>query len=113
MIWLVGNQGLLGSVVEDLLRARGAPYLASDRELDITRSDAVDGFLASRGRDAPAWIVNCSGYTAVDAAEDEPDRAFAVNEDGVRNLASAARRIGAAMVHLSTDYVFAGTREGA
>lgn len=113
MIWLVGNRGLLGSEVEGLLRARGAPYLASDRELDITRADAVDAFLADRDRDAPAWIVNCSGYTAVDAAEDEPDRAFAVNEGGVRNLAVAARRIGAAMVHLSTDYVFDGTREGA
>ena len=113
MIWLVGNQGLLGSVVEGLLRARGAPYLASDRELDITRADAVDGFLASRGRHAPVWIVNCSGYTAVDGAEDEPDRAFAVNEAGVRNLATAARRIGAAMLHLSTDYIFDGTREGA
>jgi dTDP-4-dehydrorhamnose reductase len=113
MIWLVGNRGMLGAEVEDLLRARGAAYLASDMDVDITRPDALEEFLSSRGAGSLAWIINCSGYTAVDAAEDEPDRAFAVNERGVRNLANAACRTGAALLHLSTDYVFDGTGEGA
>jgi dTDP-4-dehydrorhamnose reductase len=56
----------------------------------------------------PDIIVNAAAYTAVDKAESEPDRAFAVNEAGPRNVAAAAQGTGAALVHLSTDYVFDG-----
>lgn len=113
MIWLVGNRGMLGTEVERLLRKRDAAVLASGREVDITREGAPEEFLASHGVRALDWIVNCSAYTAVDAAEDEPERAFAVNEGGVRALAAAARATGAALLHVSTDYVFDGTRQGA
>ncbi len=56
--------------------------------------------------------MNCAAYTAVDRAEQEPDRAFAVNRDGPANLARACAAAGAVLLHLSTDYVFDGTKSG-
>ena len=58
----------------------------------------------------PDVIVNCGAWTAVDACESDPDRAYAVNAMGVRWVADAARRTGAHLVHISTDYVFDGTK---
>ena len=58
----------------------------------------------------PDVIVNCGAWTAVDACESDPDRAYAVNAMGVRWVADAARRSGAHLVHISTDYVFDGTK---
>jgi dTDP-4-dehydrorhamnose reductase len=113
MIWLVGNKGMLGTEIDGLLRARDAAFIASDREVDITREGDPERFLSSHGVRALDCIINCSAYTAVDAAEDEPDRAFAVNETGVRALAAVARGTGAVLLHVSTDYVFDGTKEGA
>lgn len=108
-IWLVGAGGMLGRQLAGEFAARNLPFLASDREVDVCDRRALEGFL--RGR-RPAWIVNCAAYTAVDRAEDEPEAAFAVNALGVENLARLAAATGAAMVHFSTDYVFAGDRAG-
>lgn len=58
----------------------------------------------------PIAIVNAAAYTNVDKAESERDRAFAINRDGARNLALAAANYGVRLVHVSTDYVFDGTR---
>ena len=74
-------------------------------EVDIADRVAVE---AAVRRHRPNIIVNAAAYTAVDKAETERDRAFAVNETGPRNLASAASDSGAVLVHLSTDYVFDG-----
>jgi dTDP-4-dehydrorhamnose reductase len=111
MIWLVGNRGMLGAEVETLLKAEGLPYAATDLDVDITRLKDPMNYIAGCGK--LDWIINCSAYTAVDAAEDEPERAFAVNSTGVRNLALAAKKAGAAFLHVSTDYVFDGSKEGA
>lgn len=108
-IWLVGAAGMLGRQLAGEFAARNLPFLASGREVDIRDRRALEGFV---GRRRPAWIVNCAGYTAVDRAEDEPEAAFAVNALGVENLARLAAATGAAMVHFSTDYVFAGDRAG-
>ena len=56
----------------------------------------------------PDYIINAAAYTAVDKAESDAERAFAVNRDGARHLAEAAEATGAAMLHISTDYVFDG-----
>ena len=61
----------------------------------------------------PDVIINAAAYTAVDQAEDEPERAFAVNATGAAELARAAREVGAPIVQISTDYVFDGNRVGA
>jgi dTDP-4-dehydrorhamnose reductase len=58
----------------------------------------------------PDVIINTAAYTAVDKAESEPDAAFALNRDGARLLAEAASRRGAAIIHISTDYVFDGAK---
>ncbi len=96
---------MLAADVADALRAAAATDMVlTDRDdLDILDADAVA--IAVAGRDL---VINCAAFTAVDAAEDEEDVAYAVNAIGPRNLARAAAAAGARMVHISTDYVFAG-----
>lgn len=60
----------------------------------------------------PDVVVNAAAFTAVDRAEAEPERAFAVNRDGAAAVARAAAELDAPFIHLSTDYVFAGTKPG-
>jgi dTDP-4-dehydrorhamnose reductase len=74
-------------------------------ELDITDAAATEAFVAGA---APDVVVNCAGYTNVDAAESDEETAFAVNGDGAGNVAAAGARHGALVVHISTDYVFDG-----
>jgi dTDP-4-dehydrorhamnose reductase len=112
MIWLVGNRGMLGTEVESILKDGGAPYIATDREVDITHPDAPMEFVNARGPERLEWIINCAAYTAVDLAEDEPEKAFAVNAAGPLHLARATQASGAALLHISTDYVFNGEKVG-
>lgn len=72
-------------------------------ECDITDPAAAERFIS-----ADDVVVNCAGYTKVDAAEADPERAAAVNTDGPENIAHACARAGAELIHLSTDYVFSG-----
>ncbi len=104
---------MLGSALEEQLRKAGESYVSSDREVDITDSHAVQKFLHTHwSRVRPLrWLVNCAAYTAVDQAEDEPDRAARLNALGPKNLAAAAAEYGAALIHVSTDYVFDGEKE--
>lgn len=105
--------GAAGQVGAELMRARwpsGVAVTGVDRAgLDITDAAAVDAVVAEL---APQVIVNAAAYTAVDRAETEPDLAQAVNANGVTHLAAAANRQGCRLVHLSTDYVFDGTKDG-
>jgi len=113
---------MLGSAVEKMLRNTDIPYIASDREVDITDYDELRSFTDSRfagegagegaGRvgGGVGWIINCAAYTAVDRAEDEPGAASRLNALGPKNLARAARYVGARLVHVSTDYVFDGKK---
>jgi dTDP-4-dehydrorhamnose reductase len=113
MIWLVGNKGMLGTEVESLLKQDGAEYVATDREVDITHPGAVsESLLRLRGGARLEWIVNCAAYTAVDLAEDEPGAARALNAEGPLNLSRAAAEAGASLLHISTDYVFNGMKDG-
>jgi dTDP-4-dehydrorhamnose reductase len=110
MIWLIGNRGMLGREVEALLGQGGQPCIASDMEIDIANPDELRAFCADKPL---SWIINCAAYTAVDRAEDEPEPAFAINAAGPRNIAAVARDKGAKLLHISTDYVFDGTKPGA
>jgi len=109
MIWLIGNKGMLGTEVETLLKNRGMEYVATDLEADITDMERLREFAADR---PISWIVNCSAYTAVDRAEEEPEKAFRINADGPRNIADLAKAKNAKLIHISTDYVFDGLKEG-
>jgi dTDP-4-dehydrorhamnose reductase len=78
---------------------------ASHADLDICEAERVLEFVA---RHRPQVIINAAAYTGVDRAESEPQQAFRANVDGVRNLALAAERVGARLIHVSTNYVFDG-----
>ena len=107
MVWLIGNKGMLGSEVTLQCDKNRIDFVGTDREVDITDRAALTDFARTQKR-AVDCIVNCSAYTAVDQAEDEPERAYALNEEGVRNIARTAKTIGAKIIHISTDYVFDG-----
>lgn len=108
MIWISGCSGMLGRHLCEKLSIDGIPHAATDVEINITDPAVVYDFI---NRNRISWIINCSAYTAVDLAEDEKDKAFAVNADGVKNLAVAAKIKGAKLIHFSTDYVFPGLKE--
>ena len=110
-VWLIGNRGMLGTELQSLLGASGVVCLASDTEVDITDAEALAAFGRSHRSSGIDWVLNCSGYTAVDRAEDEPELAFRINADGVGNIAQTAAALGAKIVHISTDYVFNGKKD--
>ncbi|RVD38865.1 MAG: dTDP-4-dehydrorhamnose reductase [Mesorhizobium sp.] len=107
--------GREGQVVASLLEAgrglEGVEVVAVGRpRLDLAQPDTVfDALAASR----PDVVVSAAAYTAVDQAEDEKEMAFAVNATGAGAVAGAAARLGVPIIHLSTDYVFDGTKDGA
>ena len=108
-ILVTGASGQLGYDVERELERRGIEHLGtSSRELDITDREAVERLMAAYRPDA---AIHCAAYTKVDLAEDEPERCWAVNADGTRNMAAACRETGAKLLYISTDYVFPGTGE--
>ncbi|HVW57982.1 MAG TPA: dTDP-4-dehydrorhamnose reductase [Rhizobiaceae bacterium] len=78
-------------------------------DLDLAAPETIAPALAAI---KPDLIISAAAYTAVDQAEDEPDKAYAVNADGAGKVAEAAARLGVPIIHLSTDYVFDGTGEG-
>lgn len=101
-ILLTGGRGRLGTELQTLLPHLVAPTSA---EMDIT--DAVQvGAVVERER--PALIVHAAAYTNVGAAEKERERCWAINVEGTRNIVAAANRVGAKLLHISTDYVFSG-----
>lgn len=107
-ILITGANGQLSTELRNLLDERGVAYDAFDAKyMDITDQQAVDAkFDALK----PAVVYHCAAYTAVDKAEDEGKQVnWRVNEDGTRNVAAAAKRVGAELVYISTDYVFDGT----
>ncbi|MEZ3181934.1 dTDP-4-dehydrorhamnose reductase [Streptomyces pimonensis] len=105
--WLVtGAGGMLGQDVLARLTAAGEQATALDRAtLDLTDADAVRQALE---RHRPAVVVNCAAWTAVDDAETREAEALTINGDGPAHLAAACARTGAVLLHVSTDYVFAG-----
>lgn len=105
MIWVVGARGMLGTELCRLLETEGLPFVGSDREVDILDPEAIASFASGKGI---GWIVNCAAYTAVDKAEDEEAFCRRLNAEGPGNLAGLASRIGASLLHISTDYVFDG-----
>ena len=105
--------GRAGQLAQALVRAAGRahlPLIAAGRpELDLTDADRVGQVIDAI---RPSAIINAAGYTAVDLAESEPGRAFALNRDAAARLAAAARQAAIPLIHLSTDYVFDGHKPG-
>jgi len=108
-IIITGCNGQLGREINRLYEGRRDIELINTDVEDLDITDINDVINLSK-RVEPYAIVNCAAYTAVDACETNQDIAFKVNALGPRNLAIAARETGAKLVHVSTDYVFDGTK---
>jgi len=105
-ILVTGAGGMLGRDMTLELAARRHDVVALTRgDLDIADIGAVRERISAL---RPDVVVNCAAYTRVDDAERDRERAFATNALGPRNLALACRRVGAVLLHISTDYVFDG-----
>ncbi len=103
---MTGAGGMLGQDVVTCLERDGETALALTRaDLDITDRAAVAAAVVNC---RPDTVVNCAAWTAVDEAEAHEDEAFEVNGGGVRLVAEACAASGARLIHMSTDYVFAG-----
>ncbi|HEX6381578.1 MAG TPA: dTDP-4-dehydrorhamnose reductase, partial [Acidimicrobiia bacterium] len=107
-IMVTGAGGQVGSEV-----AAHVPHhdvIALDHgSCDLADRESVELAVVSA---APAAVVNCAAWTDVDGCEADPERAVLVNALGVRHLAVACARVGAHLVHVSTDYVFSGEKDG-
>lgn len=109
-VLVTGATGQLGRDTAEKFAASGHEVVAAGRrELDVAHRDQV---LSVVGSVSPDVVVNCAAFTAVDACEAEVDRAYQVNALAVRHVAEAARRFGAHLCHVSTDYVFSGDKGG-
>ena len=106
MIWLIGSKGMLGTELSNMLKDGNIEFVSSDIDVDITNENALNDFVINKNIN---WIINCSAYTAVDQAEDEPELANKINAIGPENIAKIANKIDAKLIHISTDYVFSGT----
>lgn len=102
---VLGCRGQLGRALEPVLSEKYEVVGVDRDEVDITEAGAVSALVREV---APAVVVNCAAYTAVDQAEHDPEAAFAVNAGAVATLAGLVDEIGAKLVQISTDYVFDG-----
>lgn len=107
-VYVTGWDGLLGSALVPALRARGFEVAG----MGVADADITDtAFLRDRlGAFRPDTVVHLAAMTAVDRCESEPEEAFRVNETGSRAVAEEAQRVNAAVVALSSDYVFDGAK---
>ncbi|MBI5014318.1 MAG: dTDP-4-dehydrorhamnose reductase [Deltaproteobacteria bacterium] len=110
-VLVTGAKGLLGREVCRELGAGGSEVVPVDLDdVDLCEREPTLR-LATEAR--PDAVVHCAAWTDVDACEADPDRAFRVNAVAARNAALAARRVGAKILHVSTDYIFSGREPGA
>jgi len=108
-ILVTGCNGQLGRAINEVYKGENVSLINTDfgteLSLDITDAEAVDKMFSEQKPDA---VINCAAYTAVDNCESEEDKAYTINALGPKNLAVAAKKYNAKLVHISTDYVFKG-----
>lgn len=105
-ILVTGSNGMLGHDLIDILKDNHELILTTSKTLDITDKNKVIEFIRENN---PDIVINSAAYTDVDGCEENQDIAYAVNGDGVENLALGCREVDCPLVHVSTDYVFDGT----
>jgi dTDP-4-dehydrorhamnose reductase len=106
-ILLTGAGGMLAQDVDKVLQDSHEVIALTEHDLDICHADNVQGRIKKINPDV---VINCAAYTRVDDCETEQEKAFAVNAAGVKNIALACREQETLLVHISTDYVFDGTK---
>lgn len=109
VVLVTGASGQLGQALQHI--SGNYPeikfHFISSSELDITNKESIS---LSFGKYKPDVCINTAAYTAVDKAESEPEKAYAVNVTGAKNLAEACKEHDVLLVHISTDFVFDGTK---
>lgn len=109
-ILVPGGKGMLGFAVQEVFKIKNLEFLILDLpEFDVTKIERVKEEIEKY---KPTHILNLSAYTKVDKAEEERERAFEVNEKGVENLVIFSKKYKIKLIHISTDYVFNGKKEG-
>lgn len=109
-ILVTGAKGMLGTDLVRILEENEYKVFATDiEELDITQFDSLEKKVSNI---SPNVIINCAAFTDVDKAEEELDKAFLINGIGVQNLALVCKDLDIDLCHISTDYIFDGTKEG-
>lgn len=109
-VLVTGANGQLGNEIRraSAMHPDNYKYFFTDVDaLDITNLGSVDDFVKQNNIN---YIINCAAYTAVDKAEDDAELCYKINRDAVINLGIAATNNGAKVIHISTDYVFDGTK---
>jgi len=104
MILITGGKGQMGLTLSKVLPAKKTLFTDMDT-LDVSNYDAVEKCIRENGI---TCVINCAGFTDVDACEKQIDKAYAVNALGARNIAMAAAKHKASVIHMSTDYIFDG-----
>lgn len=109
-ILVTGSNGQLGNEIRKLAHLySNFDFVFTDiEELDITNKEHVQQFFSAN---KPGCVINCAAYTAVDRAESEREKAMLINADAVRLLAECCKDNNSLLVHISTDYVFDGTKK--
>ncbi|WP_339631653.1 dTDP-4-dehydrorhamnose reductase [Bizionia echini] len=110
-VLVTGSNGQLGKSLSTLINNH--PYnslqftFTTKATLDISNQEQVDTYFQSNNFN---YCINCAAYTAVDKAEEEKEQAFLVNATGAKNLAEVSKRYGVTLIHISTDFVFNGSK---
>lgn len=111
MIFVAGKNGQVAQSLAELAEQRGVSLTCyGRRECDLMQPDAIAAFIQSKN---PSAIINAAAYTAVDAAEDDEATAKIMNAVAPAVMAAVASKLNVPFIHVSTDYVFDGTKEGA
>ncbi|MGY2937409.1 dTDP-4-dehydrorhamnose reductase [Bradyrhizobium sp. GM6.1] len=111
-LYIIGSEGQVARSLREALSERSdiTVQFSSRPAVDLLDPVSLSMAISTFG---PDIVINPAAYTAVDKAEDERERAFAINRDGARSAAWIAREHGVPIVHLSTDYVFDGNKTAA
>ncbi len=109
-VLVTGSKGQLGQCIEDLSQEYSTiQFVFTDaKTLDITNEEAVNQQFQNNNFN---YCINCAAYTAVDQAEKEEELAFKINAEGPKNLGLVCKRYGVVLIHISTDFVFDGTKK--
>ncbi|MFA6420248.1 MAG: dTDP-4-dehydrorhamnose reductase [archaeon] len=109
-IIVIGSKGMLGTdLVYELKKNKSNIIVALDiNEVDITKEESLQKIVLEKAD----FVINCAAYTNVDLAETNKEKCFAINVTGVKNLVKTCKNMGSTLIHISTDYVFDGKKEG-
>ena len=108
-ILVLGRNGQVGTALAQSMQGLGELIILDRAQLDLSNPDAIRTALREL---QPQMIINAAAYTAVDTAESDEATAFQINAEAPRVIAEESERLGAALIHYSTDYVFDGGKQG-